>query len=169
MKTAGAEDQQRCFSPPAPHLIRKRIRFSNFAKNRKIRRLFFLNIRILYVYHNSTQKSRSSLLKQKSLFVCLKMPFKFWLSHYVFRLAEPSAPARRILRFRPGRRRRTAPASRPLPGEMPGPSVYRCGCQKSALPTVRGWGRTSRMLETPVRYITSRSKPRPKPACLQEP
>ena len=41
--------------------------------------------------------------------------------------------------------------------------------QNSALPTVRGWGSTSRMLLTPVRYITRRSKPRPKPACLQEP
>ena len=36
--------------------------------------------------------------------------------------------------------------------------------QKSALPTVRGWSSTSRMLLTPVRYITMRSKPRPKPA-----
>ena len=36
--------------------------------------------------------------------------------------------------------------------------------QNSALPTVRGCGSTSRMLETPVRYITRRSKPRPKPA-----
>ena len=167
MKTAGAEDQQRCFSPPAPHLIRKRIRFSNFAKNRKIRRLFFLNIRILYVYHNSTQKSRSSLLKQKSLFDCLKKPCEFWLSHYVFRLAKPSAPARRILRFRPGRDScKKAPAPCPLLGRTPGSLIF---CQKSALPTVRGWGRRSRMLETPVRYITSRSKPRPKPACLQEP
>ena len=41
--------------------------------------------------------------------------------------------------------------------------------QNSALPTVRGWGSTSRMLAMPVRYITIRSKPRPKPACLQEP
>ena len=32
-----------------------------------------------------------------------------------------------------------------------------------------GVGRTSRMLEMPVRYITMRSKPSPKPACLQEP
>ena len=36
--------------------------------------------------------------------------------------------------------------------------------QKSALPTVLGCSSTSRMLETPVRYITMRSKPRPKPA-----
>ena len=28
---------------------------------------------------------------------------------------------------------------------------------------------TSRMLLTPVRYMTIRSKPRPKPACLQVP
>ena len=41
--------------------------------------------------------------------------------------------------------------------------------QNSALPTVRGCSSTSRMLLTPVRYITIRSKPRPKPACLQEP
>ena len=34
----------------------------------------------------------------------------------------------------------------------------------SQLPTVRGNGMTSRMLETPVRYMTQRSKPRPKPA-----
>ena len=41
--------------------------------------------------------------------------------------------------------------------------------QNSALPTVRGWGSTSRMLAMPVRYMTIRSNPRPKPACLQEP
>ena len=41
--------------------------------------------------------------------------------------------------------------------------------QNSAFPTVLGWGSTSRMLAMPVRYITIRSKPRPKPACLQEP
>ena len=41
--------------------------------------------------------------------------------------------------------------------------------QKSALPTVRGCSSTSRMLLTPVRYMTIRSKPRPKPACLQVP
>ena len=41
--------------------------------------------------------------------------------------------------------------------------------QNSAFPTVLGWGSTSRMLAIPVRYITIRSKPRPKPACLQEP
>ena len=41
--------------------------------------------------------------------------------------------------------------------------------QNSALPTVRGCSSTSRILLTPVRYITIRSKPRPKPACLQEP
>ena len=34
----------------------------------------------------------------------------------------------------------------------------------SQLPTVLGKGRTSRMLPIPVRYITQRSKPRPKPA-----
>ena len=37
--------------------------------------------------------------------------------------------------------------------------------QYSALPVVRGKGSTSRMFCMPVRYITSRSKPRPKPAC----
>ena len=37
--------------------------------------------------------------------------------------------------------------------------------QKSALRAVRGKGSTSRMFCMPVRYITSRSKPRPKPAC----
>ena len=42
-------------------------------------------------------------------------------------------------------------------------------CQNSALPTVRGCSSTSRMLETPVRYITIRSKPRPNPAWRQEP
>lgn len=41
--------------------------------------------------------------------------------------------------------------------------------QNSAFPTVLGWGSTSRMLAMPVRYITIRSNPRPKPACLQEP
>ena len=41
--------------------------------------------------------------------------------------------------------------------------------QNSALPTVRGCSSTSRMLLTPVRYITMRSKPRPKPAWRQEP
>ena len=48
------------------------------------------------------------------------------------------------------------------------PSLF-MSYQNSALPTVRGWGSTSRMLETPVRYMTRRSKPRPKPACLQLP
>ena len=33
--------------------------------------------------------------------------------------------------------------------------------QKSALPVVLGWSSTSRILLTPVRYITMRSKPRP--------
>ena len=66
------------------------------------------------------------------------------------------------------------------PGRQPD-SLVRCPSQRrrnlgahpkfqnSALPTVRGWGSTSRMLAMPVRYITIRSKPRPKPACLQEP
>ena len=39
----------------------------------------------------------------------------------------------------------------------------------SQLPTVRGNGSTSRMLEMPVRYMTQRSKPRPKPAWRVEP
>ena len=34
----------------------------------------------------------------------------------------------------------------------------------SQLPTVLGKGSTSRMLPMPVRYMTQRSKPRPKPA-----
>ena len=37
------------------------------------------------------------------------------------------------------------------------------------LPTVRGNGITSLMLDTPVKYITQRSKPRPKPAWRAEP
>ena len=36
-------------------------------------------------------------------------------------------------------------------------------------PQVRGKGSTSRMLGMPVRYITRRSKPRPKPACWAVP
>ena len=39
----------------------------------------------------------------------------------------------------------------------------------SQLLTVRGKGSTSRMLPMPVRYMTQRSKPRPKPACRVEP
>lgn len=39
----------------------------------------------------------------------------------------------------------------------------------SQLPTVLGNGTTSRMFETPVKYMTHLSKPRPKPACLAEP
>ena len=39
----------------------------------------------------------------------------------------------------------------------------------SQLPTVRGNGITSRMFDTPVRYITQRSKPSPKPAWRAEP
>ena len=39
----------------------------------------------------------------------------------------------------------------------------------SQLPTVRGNGSTSRMLEMPVRYMTQRSNPRPKPAWRVEP
>ena len=40
---------------------------------------------------------------------------------------------------------------------------------RSQLPTVRGKGSTSRMFEMPVRYMTQRSKPRPKPAWRVEP
>ena len=40
---------------------------------------------------------------------------------------------------------------------------------KSQLLTVRGKGMTSRMLPMPVKYITQRSKPRPKPAWRAEP
>ena len=39
----------------------------------------------------------------------------------------------------------------------------------SQLPTVRGKGMTSRMFPMPVRYMTQRSKPRPKPAWRAEP
>ena len=39
----------------------------------------------------------------------------------------------------------------------------------SQLFTVLGNGTTSRILPIPVKYITQRSKPRPKPACLAEP
>ena len=39
----------------------------------------------------------------------------------------------------------------------------------SQLPTVRGNGITSLMLDTPVKYITQRSKPRPKPAWRADP
>ena len=51
-------------------------------------------------------------------------------------------------------------------GRKSGPSFGRTAFQyaadqKSALPTVRGCSSTSRMLFTPVRYITIRSKPRP--------
>ena len=41
--------------------------------------------------------------------------------------------------------------------------------QYSRLPIVRGKGMTSLMLATPVRYIISLSKPRPKPECTQPP
>ena len=64
------------------------------------------------------------------------------------------------------------PALRRIKKETPPDSgvSFRLYCsQKSALPTVRGCSSTSRMLLTPVRYMTIRSKPRPKPACLQEP
>ena len=37
--------------------------------------------------------------------------------------------------------------------------------QNSAFPGVRAKGITSRMFETPVRNISKRSNPRPKPAC----
>ncbi len=52
-----------------------------------------------------------------------------------------------------------------------GKSLFRGFCHKSynqnsAEPVVRGNGSTSRMFAMPVRYITMRSKPRPKPACL---
>ena len=59
--------------------------------------------------------------------------------------------------------------SRGAPGQVPerekqGPGenlpVY---SYNSQLPTVRGNGITSLMLDTPVRYITQRSKPRPNP------
>ncbi len=51
-----------------------------------------------------------------------------------------------------------APESRWLSG------AFLYADQKSAFPTVRGCSSTSRMLLTPVRYMTMRSKPRPKPA-----
>ena len=38
------------------------------------------------------------------------------------------------------------------------------GAQYSADPTVRGYGMTSRMFETPVRYMMIRSNPSPYPA-----
>ena len=41
--------------------------------------------------------------------------------------------------------------------------------QYSALPTVLGYGITSRIFDTPVRYIMILSKPRPKPACFVPP
>ena len=52
---------------------------------------------------------------------------------------------------------------------LPGVSFAQNQNQKSALPTVRGCSSTSRMLLTPVRYMTMRSKPRPKPAWRQLP
>ena len=73
---------------------------------------------------------------------------------------NPSTPPPKML-F-PSRKKRAPP-----PGRAPfqTDSIH----QKSALPTVRGCSSTSRMLLTPVRYMTIRSKPRPKPACLQVP
>lgn len=41
--------------------------------------------------------------------------------------------------------------------------------QYSAFPTVRGYGITSRIFDTPVRYIMIRSNPSPYPACLVPP
>ena len=61
--------------------------------------------------------------------------------------------------------KKSAPGSRLLPGA----SFVQNRDQKSALPTVRGCSSTSRMLLTPVRYMTMRSKPRPKPAWRQLP
>ena len=43
------------------------------------------------------------------------------------------------------------------------------GFYRSQLPTVLGKGMASRMLPMPVRYMTQRSKPRPKPAWRAEP
>ena len=56
--------------------------------------------------------------------------------------------------------------SRPENGQL-----YRAfgGDQNSATPVVRGKGSTSRMLEMPVRYITSRSKPMPNPEWMFPP
>ena len=48
-----------------------------------------------------------------------------------------------------------------------GPSYGRGGAY--SVPTVLGNSRVSRMLPTPVMYMTMRSKPRPKPACGTEP
>ena len=56
--------------------------------------------------------------------------------------------------FGPSLPRLQSPQARP--GEAP---------QKSALPGVRGYGSTSRMLAIPVAYMIIRSKPRPNPAC----
>ena len=51
-------------------------------------------------------------------------------------------------------------AEQPMPlRHATGPSFYR-----SQLLTVLGKGITSRMLPMPVRYMTHRSKPKPKPA-----
>lgn len=57
----------------------------------------------------------------------------------------------------------------PLRQGRGGLGAARCRYQKSAFPVVRGKGSTSRMLDTPVKYIIRRSKPRPKPACGAEP
>ena len=57
----------------------------------------------------------------------------------------------------------------PLRQGRGGLGAARCRYQKSAFPVVRGKGSTTRMLDTPVKYIIRRSKPRPKPACGAEP
>ena len=51
----------------------------------------------------------------------------------------------------------------------PGGVFLEAPVYSSQLPTVRGNGSTSRMLEMPVRYMTQRSKPKPKPAWRVEP
>ena len=57
----------------------------------------------------------------------------------------------------------------PVPEREAIASLFPILSQNSAEPVVRGNGSTSRMLAMPVRYITSRSKPMPKPACLLPP
>jgi len=54
-----------------------------------------------------------------------------------------------------------APTIENLPGKTGEVFVF---TYSSQVPTVLGNGSTSRMLPMPVRYITQRSKPRPKPA-----
>ena len=112
--------------------------------------------------------ARLRLIAQNSRFLVL--PERMQFPNLASRLSAVPGTGRRPGAVHP------APARGLARGLWPGrcslsrlvvPAAIQAGSsrQNSALPGVRAKGTTSRMLLTPVRNISSRSKPTPKPAC----